>query len=192
MFQELFFSVCFSPHWPYFCFLWRSLPCFFSFFQLLCFADTVVPCLIKLWVKGNVRQTEKPFPPTSGRGCLLVCAWTEGQPCLQMDRWVVRGSSRCLKWPLLLPFIEPLASTQRQGQARTLKTLSYALMPEVSRSPPSIQFLRCIPDGGGLDRSNLGVQFLLVSLMNGVVKRHYLIERWLVLLGSCCFRWDGS
>lgn len=172
-------------------------PPFSGFFQLLCFADTVVPSLIKLWVKGNVRQTEKTLSTKLCGECRSVCAWTEGRPCLQMDRWVVRGGSRCLKWPLLLPFIEPLASTQRQGQPRTLNTLSCALMPEVSRPlPTSILFLRgffccdgclgCIPVRRGLSRSTLWVEILLVWLMNGVIKRHYLIEWWLVLLGSCC------
>lgn len=64
--------------------------------------------------------------------CLSVCVWTDRQQCLQMDMWVVQGSSRCLTWPLLLPFIEPLASTQRQGQTQTLNTLACALMPEVT------------------------------------------------------------
>lgn len=49
-----------------------------------------------------------------------------------MDRWVVQESSRCLKWPLLPPFIEPLASTQRQGRPQTLHTLACALIPKVT------------------------------------------------------------
>lgn len=53
--------------------------------------------------------------------CMSVCQWTEGQQCTQMDKWVVQKSSRCLKWPLLSSFIEPLASNTKAGAAPSIK-----------------------------------------------------------------------
>lgn len=74
-----------------------------------------------------------------------LCKWTEGRQCMQMDRWVVRGSSRCLRWPLVPPFIEPLASTQRHGAATNIK---YTCLPLNARghfiSPLAIFFLKNI------------------------------------------------
>lgn len=103
------------------------------------FPDSVVPSIIKpdisfqgsaRWCFSGFKQTQNKLTLTdlphiiqrvwvSRRICVSVSAseWTEGQRHTQMGRWVVQERSRCLKWPLLLPFIEPLAQTQRQGLA---------------------------------------------------------------------------
>lgn len=53
--------------------------------------------------------------------CTSVCQGTEGQQCTQMDKWAVQKSSRCLKWPLLSSFIEPLASNTKAEAAPGIK-----------------------------------------------------------------------
>lgn len=119
-------------------------------------------------------------------GSVSLCEWTEGQQCMQMDRWVVQGSSRCLKWPLLPPFIEPLASTQRQGRPQTLNTLACALMPEVTTFPPWHPiFQKRI-----LKKPFSFVDSFEITLSNESQNCLLLREWWLVALGSCCLSRD--